>query len=86
MLFMVLLLGATILFQSCTKKSLGTSRSELQVAPIEKILEGKDQDLINLLNKVRGSVGRRGTGSKTIWSRKNDYGIGLYISANHVST
>jgi len=84
MLFMVLLIGATILFQSCTKKSLGTSRSELQVAPIEKILEGKDQDLINLLNKVRGSVGRRGTGSKTIWSRKNDYGIGLYISANHV--
>src|SRR5690606_24284827 len=48
------------------------------------VLTGNDQELILLLNKVRGSVGRRGPGSKTIWSRKNDYGLGLYISANHV--
>ncbi|MFX1706686.1 trypsin-like peptidase domain-containing protein [Chitinophaga sp. CC14] len=29
-------------------------------------------------------MGKRGPASKTIWSRKNDYGVGLYISANHI--
>lgn len=51
---------------------------------IEDILSGDDQRVIDLVNKVRGSVGRRGPASKTIWSRKNDYRLGLYISANHV--
>ncbi|MEN7550526.1 trypsin-like peptidase domain-containing protein [Rapidithrix thailandica] len=58
--------------------------SKVQVAKIEEIIDGEDQVLKNLLNKVRGSVGKRGPGSKTIWSRKNDYDLGLYISANHV--
>ena len=71
-------------FQSCKRNNPIVPRSDLHVPKIEEILNGNDQDLINLLNKVRGSVGRRGAGSKTIWSRKNDYGLGLYISANHV--
>ena len=71
-------------FQSCKRNNPIVPRSDLHVPKIEEILNGNDQNLINLLNKVRGSVGRRGAGSKTIWSRKNDYGLGLYISANHV--
>jgi hypothetical protein len=71
-------------FQSCKRNNPIVPRSDLYVPKIEEILNGNDQNLINLLNKVRGSVGRRGAGSKTIWSRKNDYGLGLYISANHV--
>ncbi|UNY99954.1 serine protease [Zhouia spongiae] len=55
-----------------------------QLTKIETVLNGNDQNLIELLHKVRGSVGKRGPGSKTLWSRKNDYGLGLYISANHV--
>ncbi len=54
------------------------------LAKIEAVLSGNNQNLIGLLTKVRGSVGKRGSGSKTIWSRKNKYGLGLYISANHV--
>ncbi|SRX76031.1 S1 family peptidase [Aequorivita antarctica] len=56
----------------------------LQLQKIEDILNGNNQSLIELLNKVRGSVGKRGPASKTIWSRKNDHSLGLYISANHV--
>lgn len=84
----VLAIVAGVLFQSCHKKDnadedkpgLGNG----SVAKIEDVLDGKDQNLINILHKVRGSVGTRGPASKTIWSRKNDYGVGLYISANHV--
>jgi hypothetical protein len=54
------------------------------LSKIEDVLNGDDQNLADLLNIVRGSVGKRGPGSKTIWSRKNTYGLGLYISANHV--
>ena len=84
MLFLILLVAATTIFQSCNKKSPDASKGLLKVPTMEAVLNGSDQNLINLLNKVRGSVGRRGPGSKTIWSRKNDYGLGLYISANHV--
>ncbi|OWK69215.1 hypothetical protein CBW18_18160 [Pedobacter sp. AJM] len=73
-----------ISFQSCKRNNPILPGSDLGVPKMEEILNGKDQNLINLLNRVRGSVGRRGSGSKTIWSRKNDYGLGLYISANHV--
>jgi hypothetical protein len=54
------------------------------LSKIEEVLNGDDQNLIDLLNIVRGSVGKRGRGSKTIWSRKNNYSLGLYISANHI--
>lgn len=83
LLFILFIASATI-FQSCNKKNSTVPKGELKVPKIEEVLNGNDQNLINLLNKVRGSVGRRGSGSKTIWSRKNDYGLGLYISANHV--
>ncbi len=83
-LFLILLVVAITIFQSCNKRSPAASDRGLKVTATEAVLNGSDQNLINLLNKVRGSVGRRGAGSKTIWSRKNDYGLGLYISANHV--
>lgn len=73
-----------IFFQSCDKKKNDSPGPKTIVATIDDILNGNDQNLIDLLNKVRGSVGTRGPASKTIWSRKNDYSVGLYISANHV--
>lgn len=73
-----------IIFQSCSKDSIPQPVDTSQLIKIEDVLNGDDQKLIHLLNTVRGSVGKRGPGSKTIWSRKNDFGLGLYISANHV--
>lgn len=81
-------IGFVVSFQSCKKK--GTPGPDTApvgkstVAKIEDVLSGNDQSLISILNKVRGSVGKRGPASKTIWSRKNDHGLGLYLSANHV--
>ncbi len=71
-------------FSSCKKNNINNTGTKHGVKRIEDILGGDNQNLISLLNKVRGSVGTRGPASKTIWSRKNDYGLGLYISANHV--
>lgn len=83
-LLFILLTAFGIVFQSCRSKSPLVPTSDLKVSPLEEVLNGNDHNLIDLLNKVRGSVGRRGPASKTIWSRNNDYGLGLYISANHV--
>lgn len=66
------------------KKTINPPTDSLQVSRIEDVLNGDDQELIDLLNNVRGSVGKRGFASKTVWSRKNDFGLGLYVSANHV--
>ncbi|GMQ31543.1 hypothetical protein [Algoriphagus confluentis] len=52
--------------------------------PTEEILNHQREDLRSALEKIRGSIGKKGSGSKTIWSRKNDWGIGLYLSANHI--
>lgn len=51
---------------------------------IEDALNNANADFVNLINKIRGSVGTNGSGSKVIWSRKNMYNLGLFISANHV--
>ena len=51
---------------------------------IEDALKNSDPDFVNLINMVRGSVGTNGPGSKVIWSKKNDYKLGLFVSANHV--
>lgn len=83
-LFYVLLIAFGLLFQACKNDNPIVPKDNLKVPRIEDVLNGQDQSLIALLNKIRGSVGRRGPGSKTIWTRKNDYGLGLYISANHV--
>lgn len=81
-------LFAITFYSSCSKddnipKTI-IPNGDKELLKIEQALASNDQDLIALLNKVRGSVGKIGPGSKTIWSRKNDYSLGLYISANHV--
>ncbi len=77
-----------LLLQGCSKDADDTKvpppGNTEGVLRIEDILQGNDQEMIALLNRVRGSVGKRGVGSKTVWSRKNEYGLGLYVSANHV--
>lgn len=83
LLFIWFTVSVTI-FESCNKHKSYFPNNKFKVPKIEEVLNGKDQNLIELLHKVRGSVGRRGSGSKTIWSRKNDYELGLYLSANHV--
>lgn len=51
---------------------------------LEDAINHSDIGFANLVNQVRGSVGTSGPASKVIWSTKNDYNLGLYISANHV--
>tara|TARA_R110000868_G_scaffold131361_3_gene341396 strand:+ start:2388 stop:3458 length:1071 start_codon:yes stop_codon:yes gene_type:complete len=61
---------------------LGVISSDL--IKLEDALKIDASEFVSLINKVRGSVGKRGFGSKVIWSRKNENNLGLYISANHV--
>ena len=82
-MLLLLMVFATII-TSCNKNDSAKPNKASTILKIETVLNGNNQNLSTLLNKVRGSVGRRGPASKTIWSRKNDYGLGLYISANHV--
>lgn len=58
--------------------------TEIKLSRIEDVVNGNDLELKKLLNKVRGSVGKRGPGSKVIWSTKNDFSLGLYVSALHI--
>ncbi|MCF6352789.1 MAG: serine protease [Cyclobacteriaceae bacterium] len=51
---------------------------------LEDAVNHSNTNFVNLVNKVRGSVGTIGPGSKVIWSKKNDHSLGLYLSANHV--
>lgn len=51
---------------------------------IEDAITHSNTDFANLVNNIRGSIGTNGSGSKVIWSKKNDYNLGLFVSANHV--
>ncbi|MDD5151098.1 MAG: trypsin-like peptidase domain-containing protein [Flavobacterium sp.] len=57
---------------------------ETNLIKLEEALNNSNTDFVNLINKIRGSVGTNGSGSKVIWSKKNDYKLGLFLSANHV--
>ncbi|MGE0021122.1 MAG: hypothetical protein AB7S72_15725 [Draconibacterium sp.] len=90
-LILLIIAGLFAFGQSCSKENDNpnpipppASIKPQGLSKIEEVLNGDDQNLIDLLNIVRGSVGKRGPASKTIWSRKNNYGLGLYVSANHV--
>jgi len=79
-----LILTSIFCFPSCAKGDKLPIIKET-ILRTEDVIKGKDQSLIQLLQKVRGSVGKRSSGSKAIWSRKNDFGLGIYLSANHVN-
>ena len=56
-----------------------------QLLPLDTALKHQDKEFVALIDRVRGSVGKSGvSGSKVVWSRKNKYALGLYLSANHV--
>ena len=76
----------SIIGNSCEKETNSPDNIDLKnkLIKIEDVLNSDNQDLKNILKIIRGSVGKRGPGSKTIWSRKNDFGLGIYVSANHV--
>ena len=76
----------SVICTSCEKgnSSPDNDDNRNKLIKIEDALSGDNQNIKSILEKVRGSVGKRGPGSKTIWSRKNDYGLGIYVSANHV--
>ncbi|MGV3697981.1 hypothetical protein [Flavobacterium sp.] len=57
---------------------------ETNLIKIEEALQHSNTDFVNLVNKTRGSVGTNGSGSKVVWSKKNAYNLGLFVSANHV--
>lgn len=58
--------------------------SEKKFMKLEEALNHPDTGFVNLVNIIRGSVGTNGPGSKVVWSRKNDFHLGLFVSANHV--
>lgn len=51
---------------------------------VEDALINGNADFLHVIDKVRGSVGTNGAGSKVIWSTKNDFKLGMFLSANHV--
>lgn len=61
-----------------------SSIDDTNLIKIEEALNHSNIDFVNLVNKTRGSVGINGSGSKVVWSKKNDYNLGLFVSANHV--
>lgn len=76
----------SIICTSCQKEISSPDNNDLKnkLIKIEDVLNSDTQDLKNIIKTIRGSVGKRGPGSRTIWSRKNDFGLGIYVSANHV--
>ncbi|MCL3782227.1 serine protease [Prolixibacteraceae bacterium JC049] len=86
-----LFIFAIVLFFSCSEDTPNpkpsnpiTGTTIIKLSKLEDALNNKNQKFVNLLNKIRGSVGTSGPGSKVIWSRKNTSGLGIYVSANHV--
>ncbi len=84
-LYFAILVFASILMSGCNDKiDEPTINSLYNLYRLDRIASGENLEWKEVVNASRGSVGRRGSGSKTIWSRKNEYGLGIYISANHV--
>lgn len=51
---------------------------------IDALLNSDNDTIVDILNKVRGSVGNNNNGSFAIWSTDNDYNLAVVLSANHV--
>jgi hypothetical protein len=70
----------------CSKESTKASSGMIQtnLMKIEEALNHSNTDFVNLVNNTRGRVGTNGSGSKVVWSKKNNFNLGLFVSANHV--
>jgi hypothetical protein len=70
----------------CAKDSAKPSSGiiETSLIKIEDAINRSDTDFVNLVNSTRGRVGTNGSGSKVVWSKKNNFNLGLFVSANHV--
>jgi hypothetical protein len=70
----------------CSKDSSKPSSGIIQtnLIKIEDALTHSNTDFVDLVNSTRGRVGTNGSGSKVIWSKKNNFNLGLFVSANHV--
>ena len=79
-----------LFIQGCSKDNSNiiieppTGIVDTDLVKLEDAIKHPNTEFVNLVNKVRGSVGTIGPASKVIWSKKNDYSLGLYVSANHV--
>lgn len=86
LLVIVVAISSVFTFSGCTVDKLtdnsGINNSTL--IKIEDAINNSNTDFVNLINKTRGSVGTNSAGSKVIWSKKNDFNLGLFVSANHV--
>ncbi len=71
---------------ACTKQDENTpsKADKTSLIKIEDAITNSNTGFASLVNTIRGSVGTNGPGSKVIWSKKNDYNLGLFVSANHV--
>jgi hypothetical protein len=70
----------------CSKDNSKPSSGIIQtnLIKIEDALMHSNTDFVNLVNSTRGRVGTNGSGSKVVWSKKNNFNLGLFVSANHV--
>lgn len=83
----IFILFTTLFFSvGCSKDSdtISSGIIATDLIKIEDALHHTNTNFVNLVTSIRGSVGTSGTGSKVIWSKKNSYNLGLFVSANHV--
>ncbi len=79
------LLACWVLFPAC-------QREDDPLAPppdpglvdLPTALAHQNTSYVRWIEKVRGRVGRNSNGSFVVWSRRNDYQLGLVVSAAHV--
>ena len=71
---------------SCSKDSSKSASGNVGTnsIKIENALYNSNSNFVNLVNRTRGSVGTNSSGSKVVWRKKNDFSLGLFVSANHV--
>lgn len=80
------IIASLYILNGCSKDNSNSTTGiiDTNLIKIEHALNHSNIDFVNLVNKTRGSVGTNGPGSKVVWSRKNNYNLGLFVSANHV--
>lgn len=85
-MIILMLITSQFVTISCSKDNTKTSSGMIQtdLMKIEDALNHSNTDFVNLVNSTRGRVGTNGSGSKVVWSKKNNFNLGLFVSVNHV--
>lgn len=82
---LILLLGYSFIFLGCQPEDEPPAPViDLSLVDMRTALAQKDTVYVGWIDRVRGRVGRNSNGSFVVWSRRNEYQLGLVISAVHV--